>query len=44
MADESESVMDYAENENTYRMFVALVKWSALSAAAVLILMAIFLL
>ena len=35
---------DYAEHERTYRFFLGLTKWSTLSIAVILILMAIFLL
>ena len=35
---------DYAEHERTYEFFVGLTKWSTISVAVILILMAIFLL
>jgi hypothetical protein len=34
---------DYAEHEGTYRLFVRLVKWHIIVIAAILVLMAIFL-
>lgn len=36
--------MDYPEHEQTYEGFLALIKYSSLSAIVVLILMALFLL
>jgi hypothetical protein len=34
---------DYAEHEATYRMFIALTKWTSISLIVLLALMAIFL-
>lgn len=34
---------DYPEHERTYRAFVTLTKWAIFASAAILILMAIFL-
>jgi hypothetical protein len=36
--------MDYPEHERTYSLFVWLVKWTTISVAVVLVLMALFLL
>lgn len=36
--------MDYPEHEHSYRVFLGLAKWSAISSIVVLILMAITLL
>lgn len=41
MADET--VMDYPEHERTYAMFTGLVKWGTVAVAAILALMALFL-
>lgn len=41
MADET--VMDYPEHERTYAMFTGLVKWGTVAVAAILVLMALFL-
>ncbi|MDR3496296.1 MAG: aa3-type cytochrome c oxidase subunit IV [Ancalomicrobiaceae bacterium] len=35
--------MDYSEHETTYKFFVGLVKWGSIAVAALLILMAHFL-
>ena len=35
---------DYSEHEKSYRFFIGLTKWGAISVATILILMVIFLL
>lgn len=48
MADSPEnslpSAMDYAEHNNTFALFIGLVKWGTVLTVAILVLMAIFLL
>ena len=36
--------MDYAEHENTYKLFLALTKWGTISVIAIVIFMAVTLL
>lgn len=48
MADSTEnplpSAMDYPEHDNTFELFIKLIKWGTVLTVGVLILMAIFLL
>lgn len=41
---DSDNDMDFQEHEKTYKLFISLALWGTLTAAVILILMAIFLL
>jgi hypothetical protein len=40
----TESAMDYNEHENTYNLFIGMVKYGSIAVITILVLMAIFLL
>ena len=43
MADHNHEGMDYSEHEKTYAMFTTMVKYGSIAIAALLVLMALFL-